>query len=403
MKKQEKKYILGGTIAVICIIAAVIITIELNKTPSMVGAEPPIPDHKHSNIAKLKNPKDILNNLSATNIENRDILMPIEGPSNPVSHLQGYARYRGTNEDETSYDYHIFSHSNISGKQGYLYFISEEKGTDNLPKSYFYVKIPETEIRFKTVGDNQKAARNPHFNHPGSFQIVEDYLVIGIMPVWADGLKPYWYNAALIYVYDLRKLREANFSLRDADGTDKIKNKELTRYTDSDLTSTAVTKLSSGNYLLGSIAGSKLKLFKLESKTDLWNARLSSTSSLIDYTIESGHQYQSFNLVTADDDEVWVFAYHDNGNVDLYKLPEVKKLIAGEKPTISSPLKIKPELSKKLNFKDTDFRNAGSIEIINSKEIAIYSIGGHRRDAGSGYGFRINKFGSSSSPVNVEE
>ncbi|GHV13862.1 hypothetical protein FACS1894219_09230 [Clostridia bacterium] len=104
----------------------------------------------------------------------------------PTSHVQGFAKYT-TNEN----NFNIFTYSNVNGRHGYVYIVSDETDSNGKAKYQFTLEVPDPEIQRKDIAPNADGL-NPHFNHPCGLQIYGDYAIIPVIP----------YHSAAVDFYD---------------------------------------------------------------------------------------------------------------------------------------------------------------------------------------------------------
>jgi hypothetical protein len=116
-----------------------------------------------------------------------------------VSHIQGYVKYYTNFPDNEGVDcrtFHIFSHSDVSGQKGDLYFISECR------QYTFHLRIPVREVTEKEIDPG--SSKNRYYNHPGGIQAIGNYLMV---PVQASkGLS--FSRSFILYCVDLTPLNQ---------------------------------------------------------------------------------------------------------------------------------------------------------------------------------------------------
>jgi hypothetical protein len=283
------------------------------------------------------------------------------------SHTQGHAVYSTNNGD-----FHLFPYSNVNGYPGYIYISGPDKG--------FTLSIPEKETRFKDVSSN-KGAFNPHFNHPCGMQVIEDYLVVPVIPFHSTQLA---YDAAIVYVYDLSPLKN---------GSKPGSPKEIMRFSKvngKSMSCAGVAKMSDGKYVIGLVSDANLDIhISKNAPSSLWGATWSNTPDK-EYKLKSGdsgnNHYQSIGFVVDPDGFLYMLGFDRRVGkdlVDLYRLykPGIIWESTGDLKAVKH--------SHHLECKEGSFSNGGSVHMRDGV-MEIYSVEKYYY----GNGFDIDRFTS---------
>ena len=297
-----------------------------------------------------------------------------------LSHVQGYARYRGND-----YDFHIFSHSDLHGSQGYLYIASEEQ-KNGKSKYSFTLKVPAKQIRHKDVATNASSTYNPHFNHPCGLQIVGDYLLVPVIPFHSANSK--FYDSAVVYLYDLTSLKGVTPKppspvIPKEPPLTKFKEVMLkvSKVSGGSLSCAGITDLKDGRFAIGLVADNNLDVyFTSNAPSDLSDA-VWETSPVRKYSLKAGsgkNHYQGAGFLLDENEDVYMIGFDTRGGsskddmADMYKLTYNNKWLDNQQ--------LKPIYEKHLiGTGGARFTYAGGIEVRNFQDgktvelIAIYS------------------------------
>lgn len=307
---------------------------------------------------KINDPKTALKGIKE-NYNPKTILFNGHSLKSVTSHAQGYARYRAE-----GYDYHLFTYSNVAGKHGYLYIVSDAVNDKGTGKYQFTLPIPAQEIRRKDV--IKKGTYNPHFNHPCGIQILGDYLVVPAIPYHTANSR--FYDSAIVYIYDLASLKSETPSAPS-------RYKEVFRIpkvNGSSLSCCGAVRLSNGTYAIAVIADNNLDIY-VSSSNDVWNCSWSRSKKYKLKASSGDNHYQGMGLLSDGVDNVYAICFDTRGMArddyaDLYKLTTSKN------EWIADGSAINPIAEKHLIGGDgARFTYGGSLEIRDSKPI-IYSI-----------------------------
>ena len=348
----------------------VVIAICLASVAMFMGCKKENPDSPfvegigNSKSIRVQTPVDSLLGEIKQNYKSKKITFtPSEdAPSNLSSHAQGYARYRGS-----GYDYHIFAYSNVAGQQGYLYITGNQT---------FTLKVPNTVTRFKEVSHHQDAIYDPHFNHTCGIQVIGDYLVVPVIPSQTHLGIPSFYDAAIIYLYDLT-------SLKSSTPTAPI-GKEILQVAEvngGSLSGAGIIDLPKGGYALGLMTDNNLDIY-LSTSNDIWNTPWNAMPKKYQLKASKGdNHYQGIGLFLGEDEQVYVLGGDKRSGedwVDLYQLTNDTEWIS------NGQVKSKKEIH--LTAHDASFYNGCAIEIKSRNEFIIYAVD----DKYSGGGININ-------------
>ena len=343
----SKSFSLRNVVAIVICLAGVAMFMGCKKENSDSSS---VEGTGNSTSIRLEDPVALITKIKTGNKSEKIKFTLSEVPSNEFSHAQGYARYRGS-----GYDYHIFTYSNVAGQQGYLYITGNKT---------FTLKVPETEIRFKEVSPHQNATYDPHFNHTCGIQILGDYLVVPVIPSQTHLGFPSFYDAAIIYLYDLS-------SLKDSDPTAPI-CKEILRVPEvngGSLSGAGIIDLPNGGYALGLMADNNLDIY-LSNSNNLWNATWNTLPKQYKLHASKGNNhYQGIGLFVGENKEVFMLGgdkRNEEDWADLYQL------------TISNEWRDEEEIDSEkeihLTAKNASFSNSCAIEILSSNALIIYAV-----------------------------
>ena len=325
----------------------------------------------NSRMIRLTNPKNVLEKMN-NNYEYQKVTFDYASlPSlctPDLSHVQGYARYRGN-----GYDFHIFSHSDLHGKQGYLYIASEQK-SGSKSKYSFTLKVPAKQIRHKDVAINSNSIYNPHFNHPCGIQIIGDYLLVPVIPFHSANSK--FYDSAIIYLYDLisltKSVPEAPAEFREI--------LRVSRVNGGSLSCAAITDLKDGKFALGLVADNNLDVyFTSNSPSDLWDAAWK-TSPESKYSLKASsgnNHYQGAGFLVDGNEDVYVIGFDTRNGINKDDMADMYKLTNNNGWLANAPLT--PIHEKHfIGGQGARFTYAGGTEVRNlenenSIELVIYS------------------------------
>ena len=313
----------------------------------------------------LTNPTRALENITKSSNWKKITFDSTSGiPGNPLSHAQGYARYRGD-----GYDYHIFPYSNVVGNHGYLYIASEQRNSNGKSKFYFILQVPAngTEIQFQTVADDS-SSHNPYFNHSCGVQVIGDYLLLPVIP--ARHIAPHFYDAALVYLYDLSSLKGS----APKAPTEFEEILRIPKVNGASLSCVGITKLKDGRFALGLMTDDNLDVYLTTSApSDLWNAKWGESPEK-KYRLEASagkNHYQSIGFLRDKQDDVYVIGFDTRSSkdmADMYKLTT-----NGGSWRANGTLK--PVCEKHLTAtQGAEFSYGGGFEIRSSSELIVYAV-----------------------------
>jgi len=301
------------------------------------------------------------------NSNSRKIKFKFSDPKSATSHCQGYARYKGT-----GYDFHLFPYSNVAGRYGYLLVESDATNSDGTARHQFTLQVPKTEITYKQVSNNKDAKHDPHFNHPCGFQIFDDYLLVPVIPYQNTAMS--FYDAAVIYIYDLSPLKGSTPKAPVLINENPIK---IPKVNGASLSCIGVTQMQmpGGRYVMGLMTDRNLDIyFSSDYSHDLgsvkWESEPTYKYSL--HASDGDNHYQGMGFVFDDQKDLFVVGFDTRGGAyrhdyaDLYRLTE-----KGEFMTASE---LKTIAEKHLIGKDgARFLYGGGLEILGENQIRIYS------------------------------
>lgn len=301
------------------------------------------------------------------NSNSRKIKFKFSDPKSATSHCQGYARYRGV-----GYDFHLFPYSNVAGRYGYLLVESDATKSDGTAKHQFTLQVPKTEITYKQVSNNKDARHDPHFNHPCGFQIFEDYLLVPVIPY--QNTVASFYDAAVIYVYDLSPLKEPTPKAPVLVNEDPIK---IPKVNGASLSCIGVTQMQmpGGRYVMGLMTDNNLDIyFSSEYTHGLGSVKWESKPTYV-YSLKTGdgkNKYQGMGFVFDDQKDLFVIGFdtrggaYQNDYADLYRLTD--------KDVWASDSELEPIAKKHLICKDgARFLYGGGLEVLGENKFRIYS------------------------------
>ena len=353
----KKGFNLKNMIAIAICLAGVTMFIGCSKENS----DSQIVTDDNSKSIRLLNPIDRLNEIKTSCKHKKISFTPSEDvPASIFSHTQGYARYRGD-----GYDYHIFTYSNVSDYPGYVYIVGGTKT--------YTLEVPKTEIRFNDVSDHHSSL-NPHFNHTCGIQILGNCLAVPVIPV-QQNVFPDFYDAAIIYFYDLTSLTD---SIPSAPSGKEILR--VPKVNGGSLSGVGIIDLPNGYYALGLMTDNNLDIY-LSSTKMLWSATWYKHTTYKLKASSGSNHYQGIGLFIGEDNEVYVLGGDNRGSkdwADLYKLTEKSQW------KTNGELKSIKEIH--LYADNASFSNACAIEIRNQNELIIYSADTYY----SGGGININ-------------
>lgn len=333
---------------------------------------------KSNESTRLSNPKQTLDEINEKYNPHKIIFNKQHDKLNALtSHAQGYAKYHGDN-----YDFHIIPYSNVAGKQGYLYFESDQRNAKGESLYQFTIRCPGVEIRHKSVATGSKAVYNPHFNHPCGLQVFGDYLVVPVIPYHTANGK--FYDSCIVYLYDLSSLKGENPQKPSV-------YKEIMRIPKvrgASMSCAGIIDLPNGDYALGLVADNKLDIYISSNQPDrLWDATWE-TSPDYKYSLKASagkNHYQGMGLFLDSNADVYMIGLDTRNGAskddyaDLYRLT-----IDGG---WNDDGQLKPIAEKHLiGGTGARFTYGGGIEVMGNDKLRIYSIESYYTDGG----LRIN-------------
>ncbi|MDR1465148.1 MAG: hypothetical protein LBJ11_07620 [Oscillospiraceae bacterium] len=253
-----------------------------------------------------------------------------------ANHIQGYAKYYGVGGD-----FHIFSYSNVVGKQGYVWFVSK----DNSKR--FYMKFNPTAMFDQDVLQS-------NYNHPTGLQVVGDYWAVSVIPA---GFGPYFNKASITYIVDLSELKNKTSDggkgqeislpystvkdLTHSMYVQELENKP-SKIVDTaggdagSLSAVGITSLDKG-YMIALIAGSTVVVYTTENDNLLDSCNAGNYTLKTTYSVKYNNNVGNFQGIglfrdTATKDVYMVGFDRRNRTedwADLFRLTENGKLVTG--------------------------------------------------------------------------
>lgn len=351
------------------------------EQPEMPTVEPAVPEpsavQKAYTLPRVTDPSTVLGKISVDHKTERFVFdKDHEYLDNPVSHAQGYARFRSS-----AGIYHLVPYSNVAGEYGFIYCVSDETDGTGTASYDFTMRVPMEVTRHNEVA-YEPSEYNPTFNHPCGFQVFGNYLVVSIIPYHTANSR--FYDSALIYLYDLSSLAQANPSIP-------------TRYTEilrvpkvngGSLSCAGLVDLNDGRYALGLIADNNLDIYISENAPfDAWEVSFGGSP---DYSYalkakEGDNHYQGMGFFLDTNEEVYVLGFDTrNSNedwADLYKLTSSREW---EPSSTLNPINT-------IHLTGGDgarFRYGGGFEPLDYSSMVIYSNEQYYTNGG----IRINRF-----------
>jgi len=320
---------------------------------------------------KVSNVKSAFDRIATDGTVKQKTSVDFEPAKTHVSHIQGYARYRGE-----GFDYHVISHSNIGdnyGGYGYMMFLSEEKSHDLVPKHSFIVKM------FNPV---QKSANDKYFCHPGGVQIIGDYLFTCIIPA-SGSASPSFHKETMVRVFDLTPL------LNNPPSAPTMVTKFNRSFSaDYRATGIAVTDVKSNFGTTGAEETNKVKYMTgifTDHKDKTLNIYLSNAVSGLNELTGIGDfkksynfsdNYQTISFLRDAKDVVYMVGYYgsDVGKdwIHVYKLTNDNGTAF-----IDTPVRINDIHVYTKGNDNVHFRWTGGIEIFPNDNLLVYATGKH--------------------------
>ena len=334
----------------------------------------------------------------------------VHDPKNPSSHIQGYARYRGSyikNNNTYYYDYHIFTHSDVSGQRGLIYIVSD----NDRSKTYQFLihKNPERENYIN--GAKEGTDKGYWLNHPGGIQLLGDTLVVALQGATTSSFSG---NSQIVAI-DLSPLKTDNIiPMSSFGGVDGDKN-NLKNHIDLpsrillDLPGIGATSVGVINiptnindlydlntektrYMLVVPGKTNFEYYvstnecvslydavftnrdKNNHPTTTSTSGISGTFGFTDY-----QKYQTIGLYRDLRNCIYLTGFQDDGYIHVYKLAELNKIVSDKYRYTNKKVTISEHRS---------FRWAGGIEVESDGTINFYAT--EKNPQGNGL-IRIDK------------
>lgn len=340
------------------------VVVELNNYTGYV-ATIPIPEYDYG-LKHLRNPKYALSQVLENGFKQK-ILFETghDKVTNPVSHAQGYARYRGE-----GYDFHVFPYSNVAGSFGRIYIASNAIDGFGKSKQQFTIEIPQPSIRHSEVATGTTASYDPHFNHPCGVQIIDDYLVLSVIPFETANSR--FYDSAIVYLYDLSPLKnptpEKPTLVRELMRIPKVNGLSLS--------CVGITKVKDNIFALGLISDNNLDVYLSIGVTSLWDSQWGGTP---DYRYEleassGGNHYQGMGFLLDENNDVFMLAFDTRGGISNKDYADLYQLTSSWRwPQSGSTLN--PLYEKHLTgYEGARFTYGGGVELDEFGALIIYSV-----------------------------
>ncbi|MCL1809195.1 MAG: hypothetical protein FWG42_05400 [Clostridiales bacterium] len=362
-------------------VAAVIFTPGINLFGTLSS-----PSVGNGRMIRVSNPLNAFNAIKADGNKNKIQLN--SGLANSSSHIQSYARYRGS-----SYDFHVFSHSNLAGEVGYIYFVSEERNYKNEPRYSLTLKIPQ-----KT----EKDKAGYWYNHPGGIQIIGDFMIVPVISAYGKvaGTSTFT-NRSIIYIVDLTPLKSSTPSvpnnikeiMREPNGSYGSLSAAGIVDIKKELTGDVKTDKAGSNdirYMMALYADERLEIYISDVTSNLWDAKNYDYIKKYSFSERGKNNYQTIGLFCDTAGDVYMLGFRTNGTndyCDLYKLTvnngtELYKVTSlADNDTYEMLLKSKHLTCKQDGVNDpflgVHVTNGAGFEIISADEFWLYATSGH--------------------------